>query len=242
MNQPHIQVNSELLKDILGLAKDTEIILEERTYTTEKVYPVLDPTASALQVSTLTAIVDYLKENKDELELDKLIVHVDGHNRVTVNSNLFGDFRQRETLMIANPILPDYDLILDRRRSTEQFIPAIQSMFLDSEHKTLLLDMVAHVRIESSADLQDDGIAQAVTIKKGAMCVGGNKFPNPVVLKPYSTFPEVNQPERLFTFRMSEDAGCTLIEADGGAWKAVAAQIVAKYLKENLPEGVTVIA
>ena len=60
--------------------------------------------------------------------------------------------------------------------------------------------------------------------------------PNPVILRPYRTFPEVEQPASSFIFRMKENDGvcCALFEADGGAWKNEAMRNIKEYLKENL--------
>ena len=70
--------------------------------------------------------------------------------------------------------------------------------------------------------------------------------PNPVILAPYRTFLEVEQPESSFIFRMRDsDRGgvsCALFEADGGAWRNeamsdVAAYIIKQLSGRNLPEG-----
>lgn len=78
------------------------------------------------------------------------------------------------------------------------------------------------------------------------------EVPNPVSLRPYRTFHEIEQPESLFVFRMKERDGmnCAIYEADGGAWRNTAIQSIKKYLddfvKTELPEDVqkhiTVIA
>lgn len=71
-------------------------------------------------------------------------------------------------------------------------------------------------------------------------------IPNPVVLKPYRTFLEVDQPESAFIFRMKEGHGveCAIFEADGGAWMMEAMQNIKAYLEKELEgmEQFTVIA
>ena len=63
--------------------------------------------------------------------------------------------------------------------------------------------------------------------------------PNPVRLKPYRTFLEVEQPESEFIFRMKDchgGIGCAFFEADGGAWKIEATQNIKAYLQEELKD------
>ena len=47
------------------------------------------------------------------------------------------------------------------------------------------------------------------------------KVPNPVTLRPFRTFIEVEQPESKFIFRMREGGRCAIFEADGahGSWR-----------------------
>lgn len=63
---------------------------------------------------------------------------------------------------------------------------------------------------------------------------------NPVTLRPYRTFLEVEQPESKFIFRIREGSDgqpmFKLVEADGGLWKYEAVDAIKKYLTENLPE------
>ena len=77
--------------------------------------------------------------------------------------------------------------------------------------------------------------------------------PNPVRLKPYRTFAEVDQPESNYVFRISEQNDdkktpiFKLVEADGGLWKNEAMQNIKKYLevelkKEIVKHNITIIA
>lgn len=61
--------------------------------------------------------------------------------------------------------------------------------------------------------------------------------PNPVKLRPYRTFTEVEQPESEFVFRMKNydgSVGCAIFEADGGAWKNRAMKNIKEYLQYEL--------
>ena len=62
--------------------------------------------------------------------------------------------------------------------------------------------------------------------------------PNPVKLRPYRTFVEVEQPVSEFVFRMKDNNGitCALFEADGGAWKNTAMRNIKNYLESELED------
>ncbi|WP_235888509.1 RusA family crossover junction endodeoxyribonuclease [Streptococcus pneumoniae] len=62
------------------------------------------------------------------------------------------------------------------------------------------------------------------------------KAPNPVTLRPYRTFSEVEQPASLFVFRIDKQANMALFEADGKRWVADAVGNIAAYLKEQLAD------
>ena len=83
----------------------------------------------------------------------------------------------------------------------------------------------------------DDGVTQKATVKKGINGKEDAVVPNPVNLRPYRTFTEVEQPESEFVFRMKQsdhDVCCALFEADGGAWKREAMKKVKEYLEFEL--------
>ncbi|MNW60692.1 hypothetical protein D3C74_386970 [compost metagenome] len=63
------------------------------------------------------------------------------------------------------------------------------------------------------------GMTQSVVAKTGVATVEDVKVPNPVLLAPYRTFVEVEQPESSFVFRMKDGPSAALFEADGGAWR-----------------------
>lgn len=243
-----MEIQKEALKYLIetgGDLQDVEVLeIKGRTYTDKAVHRLTDPEPKTLEVSTLTALVDYLKGNVDKLDPAELLIQVEGPGRVNVLSRLTGDFLQRPCYIAASPILPKYEY--DRMMSTEVFIVMLQATFQAKGDRDKLLKLASGVRVESSADIKDDGITQQVTARSGVARIEPVEIPNPCRLTPFSTFLEIEQPERLFVFRMrkDEDAGvrCTLIDADGGAWKQAAAVAVRDYLRAELGDGYSIIA
>lgn len=228
-------INREALEYLVGLGVDQDILFEtdQGLFTTKNLSRVKMPKAAALNVSTLTGFVDYIKSKFDNTSL-KLLVQVKSPDEVRLYSPLNED-REREQYLQANAILPN-NVIYDRFLSTEQFNIMLQSSFIDSGDKERLLKYTGLVRDEAVKDTGDDGISQKVVIKTGIASVGEAIVPNPVTLAPYRTFPEVEQPLSKFIFRMQEGPRAALFEADGGAWRNQAIFNIKQYLENELKE------
>lgn len=96
------------------------------------------------------------------------------------------------------------------------------SSFIENEDRNKLLKVSGNIKEENVKSVGDDGVSQSAAIKVGVASVAEVVIPNPVILAPFRTFPEVIQPESKFIFRMQTGPQCALYEADGGAWRNVA--------------------
>lgn len=191
-----------------------------------------------VQLSTLTSLVDYIKENMDKFLYDsgKLIIHVVSETEVRMISQ-FNDDMQRWEVVNVKARVPK--IILNEFVEQERFIIQMQSMFLDAGDKAIVLQVAGNVEDKTVAKYGDDGVSQKATIKTGLANVEDVLVPNPVKLQPFRTFHEVGQPEIDFVFRMKNASGgvaCALFEADGGMWKFQAVHEIADYLKEQLKD------
>ena len=61
-------------------------------------------------------------------------------------------------------------------------------------------------------------LAKQRLLKTGVANLAKAKAPNPVMLRPYRTFAEVEQPASQFVFRIDKNAEMALFSADGGKW------------------------
>ena len=201
------------------------------------------PIADKLYLHTLTGLVDYIKSNTDTMA-EKMVVEVQSPTKVHLYSQL-NSKRNREYLIEVDAMLPDFRF--DEYLDHEHFCVGVQSKFLQTDDRELVLKFAGTVENGTVAQYSDDGVTQKATIKTGLASKGAAIVPNPVTLKPYRTFLEVDQPASDFIFRMKEysgSIGCALFEADGGAWKIEAMQNIKAYLQKEL-EGLdqfTVIA
>ena len=117
-------------------------------------------------------------------------------------------------------------------------------MFINDADRNLVLDFASHLKIEKGAEVQDNGISQMATVRDGVASLAQAKTPNPVTLRPYRTFNEVEQPASQFVFRINKLANLALFEADGGKWKLEAVERIANYLKNELASNkkITILA
>lgn len=225
--------NKEALEYLVNLGEKKEPIiqLEQGTFSRVNLNRVTEPVAAKLTVSTLTGLVDYIKTNVDQLE-GKLLIQVKSPEEVALYSPLNAD-REREKYVSAEAILPN-NVVYDRFLDTERFNIMLQSAFVDDEDKSKLLKYTALITDDTVKNFGDDGISQKVTVKTGVASVSDAVVPNPVTLAPYRTFPEVEQPESKFIFRMKEGPSAALFEADGGAWRNKAILNIKAYLEKEL--------
>ena len=82
-------------------------------------------------------------------------------------------------------------------------------------------------------------ICQKTTIKSGIANKTDVIVPNPVKLRPYRTFAEIEQPQSSYVFRIQDsDRGPSfnLVEADGGLWKNATMKKIKDYLAYELAE------
>lgn len=226
-------------------AEPKEIMLGGKRYTTSGVHPVKEHLPETVKVTTLTALVDYLTGNVDKHDVADLICHVESPSTVKIYSALIGDFSQRKCFIKAE--LKQLQLRMNTYLDGEEFNILLQSCFVEPDDamqatdRGLVMKYAASVREVQEGITLDDGVTQAVTVKKGIASVENSVLPNPVTLRPFRTFTEVEQPASRFVFRAKEGPRFALIEADGGAWESDAMKNVKDFMESNVP-GLNVIA
>lgn len=205
--------------------------LNGQTYSRFPLNLIKEPVAAAINVRSLSGLVQYLKSEFDGVT--KLMVHVVSPTEVVAFTTFNAD-KNRETVIKATALLPE--IPFGRFINTEELVITLQAAFVPTEHRNDLLKVVGNIKEENVQQYGDDGVSQQVTAKAGVAAVTDIKVPNPVVLKPFRTFVEVDQPESEFIFRMKAGPVGSLFEADGGAWKIAAMQNIEAFLKNNLKE------
>jgi hypothetical protein len=234
----------QAMEHIEAISKPQLYEINNRTYTDKRLVNLPDKKIpGTLTVNTLTGFRDYIKSGFDDEALDAgLMVHVQAHNSVSLITELFGiDTHQRITVIeaVTGSIL-DQGFSFDRFMTIPEFIIGLQANFAHTDDKQKILELVSNIKAEQSQSYLDTGYSQEVTAKRatGSSLSTKIQVPNPVMLKPYRTFLEVDQPESSFVFRLhsgreGEPPQCGLFDASGGAWKLNAIMNINEWLKDQ---------
>ena len=191
--------------------------------------------ADAIQLTTLSGLVDYIKADIDSMA-EHMLVQVVSPTEVRLISQLDND-RKRECMVEVRADIPEfaYGKFID----SEAFLIGIRSKFIQNDGAEAILRFAGTVESGTVAKYGDDGISQSATVSKGIAGKGKELVPNPVKLRPYRTFTEVQQPESEFVFRMKDydsSVACAIFEADGGAWKREAMKNIKAHLEVELAD------
>lgn len=222
------------LKYIVGLKNPDIREIGGQTYSDKTLYRVNhNPKAEPIEFSTLSSLCDYIRTHYDER--GKVFVHVVSPLKVQVYSVLDED-RTREHLVNVVGQVPSFDFgtFMDH----EKFCINLQSKFINTPERALLLKFAGTVEAGTIAEYGDDGVTQKATVKTGITSKQEALVPSPIALTAYRTFIEVEQPIIEYIFRMKQGMNggvqCALFEADGGAWRIDAMEKIKDYLKVEL--------
>lgn len=226
----------DYLVDLAEEAKEPKVVdIAGKTYCDKSLRRYdKEEKADPLTATSLNSLLDYINGKSDELR-EPMIIHVESPTSVRLISGLDKE-RDREELfrVITNP----NGFVFDSYYDQERFIINMQTAFQQSKETALILTVAGNVENKTIANYGDDGTSQKATISKGIAGKEDVIVPNPVTLKPYRTFLEVDQPESKFIFRIGEERDGSpvfkLVEADGGIWKYDAVDRIKAFIREKL--------
>lgn len=222
------------LEYLIKLGNIERHVINGQEYSTQQLYKIKESVPDPIVVNSLSGLVEYLLSEFDSEE--QIMIHVDSPTEVYAFTTFNRDYN-RKHLIKATALLPQ--VRFDNYYDAESFNIKMQSCFVKNEDRDIILKVVGNIREDAIKEIGDDGISQGVTVKTGVATVGTAVVPNPVLLAPYRTFVEVDQPESDFVFRMQSGPRCALFEADGGAWKLQAMKNIKEYLQSALEPEVT---
>ena len=162
----------EALEYIVGLGESKQHEINGSIYSDKELYRVdtYFPKALAIELNTLTGLVDYIKSSIDEMP-GKMIVDVKDPETVRLYSQLDPN-RDRETLVIVRARVPEF--YFNRFINQEEFCINMQSKFIDdtATDRALLLKFAGTVESGTLAEYGDDGVTQKATVKTGIASKG----------------------------------------------------------------------
>jgi hypothetical protein len=220
------------LEYLMNAGKAEVIDIDGQKYTTKRVEHVTNPSPQPIIMNTLTGLIEYVEANVDMLDFSSGVyfVHVANERIARLCTNLQCD-AERHCLIQSEAFTPR--LSLNTYMDREKFNVMLQSCFLDNEDRKRILSLVSNIKEEKVKNTFDDGVTQQVVAKAGVAIVGAVPVPNPVILVPFRTFIEVEQPESKFVFRVKDGPEMALFEADGGEWRLSAMLRIKRYLEDS---------
>lgn len=244
-----------MLKELFEAVKDDArketptISVDGRIYSTRLLTPVTEPGFPKIEVSTLSGLVDYINTNPDKLPMEALIINVASVRTVYLMSNVYGAFKQRDTVVKAS-----CEDLLEQAYSSiymgvEDFIIYVQKNFVsdsDSAYfktdKAKILSYVGNIKDGILETYTDDGVSQEVVVKNGVASLKKEILPNPVTLKPYRTFSEIEQPTMSYIFRAKTGPFFALHETACHEWQVKTMQAIKRFLADRIPAEIKILA
>lgn len=240
-----MDLTRDFLTKIEEMAKPEIIEIEGKKFS-EKNFFEIDKKADPAQltVSTLTGLIEYLQKNKDSLDLEKVLIHVVEPRQVRVYTAL--NSSNKRPLYLVSDCSSLGQFHFGQYADQEKFIIDLMTLFQPTEDLNTILRVVSNLSDEMVQRSKDDGISQTVVLKAGIVQKANETIINPVVLRPFRSFREIDQVESQFIFRLKgggegQKPQCALFEANGESWKLSAMKEIKSLIEKNV-KGVAVIA
>jgi len=224
----------EALQYVVGLSKPEIIEVDGRPFCERNLKPVVEPPVGTLNVNTLDALTDFIF-GTGLTEQSKLIIHVVNNRTVRLLRSHQGVFGVNQVFVESMAQVANLDEITEQYSNVEDFLVMLNTMFVkDVGNHQDVREVVCALASDSELTLTDDGFSQNATVKSGIKRVGREEIPNPVVLAPYSTFPEIAQPERKFLLRLKKigsGIGVCLHPVEDATWISTCVNDIKKHLR-----------
>lgn len=224
---------------------DVQTIKDKGTYTDRPLLPLYSPPIIVplpIEIHTLTGLLDYLRDNRDKLDLARLTVHVVSPERVRLVDKLEGEHAQRRIYVETSWVTGQgpSSFAFGTWHAADFAVISLLSLFEPTEARDGLVKVLGNLSANDVKQATDDGVSQQVTVRRG-VSMAASVVVQPIQnLRPYRTFREFSQPESAFLLRLRAQGESlpqvALFEADGGRWRLEAIEEIAQYLTVGLKD------
>lgn len=215
-----------------------------REYATRQVFDPRkpEPTPQFIELSTLQSFADFVKDEAGTENIYReprgLFVHVAHPDEVRLVTGIFGEHHQRTTMATAEPKVEPFQF--GQWRDPESFNIALLALFEPAGDRANLFQITGNLHEQGSVKLEDDGVTQRTTVKRGMTLAKEVEVAQTFELAPFRSFPEIEQVASRFVFRLRPGGegrlpSCALFECDGGRWRLEAIARVKTWLAGELP-------
>ena len=228
----------EALQYIVGLGQKQVIDVNGEKYSTGELNYIPEPKVAPIKLHTLSGVVDYIRSKIDNPKtfnaVSPWLIIIESPTSLSVATKADPSSYNRNIYIKCEALTPLIQL--NRFMDAESFNIMLQSMFVDTGDRAKVLSVIGNIKEEVVQNSSDDGISQKVVAKRGVSLAENVVVPNPVLLAPYRTFSEIEQPASQFVLRLKNGPECALFEAEGGAWRPESMQNIKNYFEDNLKE------
>lgn len=224
---------AKMIDKIVSLKQTQTFEIGGQTYTDGHLTRI-PPHVDRPECITVSGLDGVCKLIRTELEMVgvTILVQAKSYNTVEVMTTYLPDF-SRNALYRAEADVPG---LRTGFRDRETALIELRSLFIPGEGTAYLLDLLSRITDEKSVTTRDNGVTQAVEARQGVALNALVEIKPRVLLRPFRTFLEVEQPESEFLLRVDADKGIGFFEADGGVWMLEAKRNIADYFTSHLAD------
>jgi len=206
--------------------------------------PVLEP----ISCNTLTGIVDFINMNNANAQTYKILmtpicIHIISHARVELIGDFTDDWTKKTVYVEAKSEVFDIKIVT---KSLLEFSPWVQTFFVQDNEASYILDNLSKITAFNGLVVTDKGVSLEVETKKNIHFKENDKIRSQVTLRPFRTFPEIEQPESVFVLRIHEGVDGIMIalhQAVDPTWKIRAIYSIRKFFEKNISDSaITILA
>ena len=224
---------AKMIDKIVSLKQTQTFEVGGQTYTDghlTRIPPHVDR-PECITVSGLDGICKLIRTEMEKVGVT-ILVQAKSYKTVEVMTTYLPDF-SRNALYRAEADVPG---LRTGFRDRETALIELRSLFIPNEGTAYLLDLLSRITDEKSVSSKDNGVTQVVEARQGVALNAVVEVKPRILLRPFRTFLEVEQPESEFLLRVDADKGIGFFEADGGVWRLEAKRNIADYFARNLAD------
>lgn len=195
---------AKMIDKIVSLKETKTFEIGGQTYTDghlTRIPPHVDR-PEAISVSGLDGVCKLIRTELEKVGTT-IMVQAKSYKSVEVMTTYLPDF-SRNILYRAEADAPG---IYTGFRSREVALIELRSLFIPNEGTAYLLDLLGRMTDEKSVSTNDNGVTQTVEARQGVALNALVEVKPRVLLRPFRTFLEVEQPESEFLLRVHPRGG-----------------------------------
>lgn len=222
----------EMIEKIVSLAPVSTHKVGPVEFSAQKLHEVLPPMKHSQRLQSLTSLVAKAVEDFENEVATEIVLS--SPTQASIVDSKRDDYGRIQELAYVDLSHLNPSLVDGNRYSVEDFILNLQRSFKRDANMESLLELVSNIKLREESDLVDDGITQTVSAKSGTTLTEKVTIKNPMKLKPFVAFPEIDVPSKEFIFRIHRNGvssvSVSLSTSDSVQWELQVLELVKKWI------------